>query len=219
MQVRQQGGLARTLESFSVNICCLSEMLQDISFKIRLTFPLNSNTKLHLWSEEERTSSKPQVWPRFLSIGKRGQSSDTADHQLFLASTRFRQSKRCIATWHPLDHAQEWSPLDNLAISYGWPDSLLHGGSYWSTYLDCDHPLVCAAICLRIGGTKHFGPTYLNTNNLRDPLVLEAYRTMLSQILGSVTPSNMDAHWEHPKQAILKPGMTTCGTVRHFRSS
>ena len=60
MRIGQQAGLARTLETLAIDVCCLSETrIQDPSALIRLTSPLNPNKRFHLRLSGDPEASSP----------------------------------------------------------------------------------------------------------------------------------------------------------------
>ncbi|VDP94945.1 unnamed protein product, partial [Echinostoma caproni] len=57
MHIGQQAGLARTLETLTIDVCCIQETrIQDSSFIIRLKSPSNPSVKFHL-----RLSGDPEA--------------------------------------------------------------------------------------------------------------------------------------------------------------
>ncbi|CAH8481415.1 unnamed protein product [Schistosoma haematobium] len=92
-------------------------------------------------------------------VGRRTDNGDRllqlcTDHNLFLASTNFRHSHRRCATWRPPSASQSWTQIDHIAISYRWRGCVQDCRSFWSTYLDSDHALVCVNLTLLFSGQR-----------------------------------------------------------------
>ncbi|KAH9594337.1 hypothetical protein MS3_00005453 [Schistosoma haematobium] len=90
-------------------------------------------------------------------VGRRSDNGDRllqlcTDHNLFLASTNFRHGHRRCATWRPRSASQAWTQIDHIAISDRWRGCVQDCRSFWSTYLDSDHALVCTNLTLLFSG-------------------------------------------------------------------
>jgi exonuclease III len=242
MQSGQQAGLARTMESLQIDICCLSETrLQDSSSVICLTSPADSSVRFHLRLSGDQAAAaaglagvgialscraeaalldwipvdsrlcavrlrgsckvsrhrndtynlfvvsayaptdcssdlvKDQFYHNLHNLLRKAHKRDVvilagdlnarvgrlspsekhlgghhgldsvrndngdrllslcSDHQLFLASTNFRHSRRRSATWRPPSSQQDWTQIDHVAISYRWRSSVQDCRSHWST--------------------------------------------------------------------------------------
>ncbi|CAH8657151.1 unnamed protein product [Dicrocoelium dendriticum] len=153
------------------------------------------------------------------SFGLGGSRSDNgdrllalcSDHRLFLSSTSFRHSRRQTATWRP----QECSQLDPIAISYRWHGSVTDCRSYWSTFLDSDHALVRAKICMRFGGSPKHAHYRPEVANLQNAAILTRYQASLSTLLGSTIDRDLDSQWAHIKGALVAASIDSCGVTRH----
>ncbi|CAH8540670.1 unnamed protein product [Schistosoma guineensis] len=151
-----------------------------------LTGDLNAQVG-RLGTEESRLGG------RWGLVGRRSDNGDRllqlcTDHNLFLASTNFRHSHRRCATWRPPSASQAWTQIDHIAISYRWRGCVKDCRSFWSTYLDSDHALVCANLALLFSGQRSDHHQKIGVSKLVATSVASKYRTELASRLATIPP-------------------------------
>ncbi|CAH8560679.1 unnamed protein product [Dicrocoelium dendriticum] len=136
------------------------------------------------------------------------------DNRLFLSSTSFRRTKKRCATWRPPSPTQPWSQIDHIAISFRWRGSVLDCRSFWSTFVDSDHALVCAKICMCFGGSRNTKHRKIDVNRLTDSSVQESYQSSLAYALSCNPPQEVEQHWTCIRKALTISGQSCCGLTR-----
>ncbi|KAH9591881.1 UBX domain-containing protein 4 [Schistosoma haematobium] len=136
------------------------------------------------------------------------------DYNLFLASTNFRHSHRRCATWRPPSASQAWTQIDHIAISYRWRGCVQDCRSFWSTYLDSDHALVCANLTLLFSGRRSDRHQRIDVSKLVATSVASKYRTELASRLATIPPKSMDEHCLQLHDAMKMAGTVSCGFAK-----
>ncbi|CAI2728541.1 unnamed protein product [Schistosoma spindalis] len=136
------------------------------------------------------------------------------DHNLFLASTNFRQSRRRCATCHPPSLSQAWIQIDHIAISYRWRGCVQDCRSFWSTYLESDHALVCANLTILFSGQRSDRHHRIDVSKLAATSVASKYRAELASKLTTIPPKSIDEHWLQLQDAMKMAGKVCCGFAK-----
>ncbi|KAH9590336.1 hypothetical protein MS3_00003064 [Schistosoma haematobium] len=140
-----------------------------------------------------------------------------ADHNLFLASTNFRQSHRRCATWPPPSAYQAWTQIDHIAISYHWRGCVRDCRSFWSTCLDSGYALVCANLTLLSSGQRSDRHQRIDVSKLVATSVARKYRTELVSRLATIPPKSIDEHWLQLHDAMKMAGTVSCGFAKRHK--
>ena len=152
-------------------------------------------------------------------VGRRTDNGDRllqlcTDHNLFLASTNFRHSHRRCATWRPPSASQAWTQIDHIAISYRWRGCVQDCRSFWSTYLESDHALVCANLTLLFSGRRIDHHQRIDVSKLVATSVASKYRAELASRLATIPPKSIDEHWLHLHDAMKMASKAACGFAK-----
>ncbi|CAH8549785.1 unnamed protein product [Schistosoma margrebowiei] len=192
----------------------LSVLLQKVRSTDIVVLAGDLNTQVgHLGTEESRLGG------RWGLVGRRSDNGDRllqlcTDHNLFLASTNFRHSPRRCATWRPPSASQAWTQIDHIAISYRWRGCVNDCRSFWSTYLDSDHALVCVNLALLFSGQRSDRHQRIDISKLVATSVASKYRTELASRLATTPPKSTDKHWLQYNDAMKMAGTVSCGFVK-----
>ncbi|CAH8517778.1 unnamed protein product [Schistosoma margrebowiei] len=192
----------------------LSVLLQKVRSTDIVVLAGDLNAQVgRLGTEESRLGS------RWGLVGRRSDNGDRllqlcTDHNLFLASTNFRHSHRRCATWRPPSASQAWTQIDHIAISYRWRGCVKDCRSFWSTYLDSDHAVVCANLGLLFSGQRSDHHQRIDVSKLVATSVASKYRTELASRLATTPPKSIDEHWSQLLDAMKMAGTVSCGFAK-----
>ncbi|CAH8665748.1 unnamed protein product [Schistosoma haematobium] len=192
----------------------LSVLLQKVRSTDIVVLAGDLNAQVgRLGTEESRLGG------RWGLVGLRSDNGDRllqlcTDHNLFLASTNFRHSHRRCATWRPPSASQAWTQIDHIAISYRWRGCVQDCRSFWSTYLDSDHALVCANLALLFSGQRSDHHQKIDVSKLVATSVASKYRTELASRLATTPPKSIDEHWLQLHDAMKMAGTVSCGFAK-----
>ncbi|KAH9587678.1 ATP-binding cassette sub- A member 3 [Schistosoma haematobium] len=136
------------------------------------------------------------------------------NHNLFLASTNFRHSHRRCATWRPPSASQAWTQINHIAISYRSRGCVQDCRSFWSTYLDCDHALVCTNLTLLFSGQRSDRHQRIGVSKLVATFFASKYRIELASRLATIPPKSIDEHWSQLHDAMKMVGAVSYGFAK-----
>ncbi|MES9976933.1 MAG: reverse transcriptase domain-containing protein [Candidatus Thiodiazotropha sp.] len=165
-----------------------------------------TTTESHLGGHHGLDSCRTDNGERLLQI--------CSDHKLYLSSVSFRNKKSHKATWRPPSSRQRWTQIDHIAISYRWRGCVKSCRSYWNTFVDSDHALVCANLQLRFGGRPHRRPNQIDVAKLNIPEVAEVFQREISALLPISSVVSTHDYWAQLQQVLHETALRVCGVTK-----
>ncbi|CAH8429248.1 unnamed protein product [Schistosoma intercalatum] len=138
-----------------------------------------------------------------------------SDNRLFLANTNFKHKERHCLTWQPPTPKQRWTQIDHTAISHRWRGSVEDCRSFWSTWLDSDHALLRARICLRLTGRRKATVKRPIRTELSSEKTKSRFQEQLRSHLGSSeNEADPDVAWKDIQTAV-ETAMKSISDLNH----
>ncbi|CAH8585359.1 unnamed protein product [Schistosoma haematobium] len=259
MQVGQQIGLAMSLESLNIDVCCLSETrIQDSGEVLQIRSPsVASKSLFYVRLSGDPVASSSGLAGVGVSLSARTEAAliDWIPINSRLCAVRLessikvrrnRREKRClfvISAYAPTDYSPDAikdefyhqlsvllqkvrstdivvlagdlnAQIDHIAISYRWRGCVQDCRSFWSTYLDSDHALVCANLTLLFSGQRSDRHQRIDISKLVATSAASKYRTELASRLATTPPKSIDEHWLQLHDAMKMAGTVSCGFAK-----